>query len=286
MHMASYLMTWVPKWYGIDRLRSVEIARSLRGETIRWSTGKTKRIVPGDRLFALAQGESARGIFGLGIAVSPVVAAPRKHRNREIDGEDPALYVDCRFEVLLDPIVEPMLSLDLLRKRVRGVNWQPRCSGFPIQTEAAADQVTRAWKQHLGRITRSPAYFAEDIPLDLELATTEGNRQLIHHLRIERDPKVVARAKAFWSRTDLFLRCSCCKFSFREAFGDRGGGFIEAHHRKPLGDLTGEERAMTKIEDLVPVCANCHRMLHRLPSISVEGLATSLKEYARHAPLR
>ena len=53
-------------------------------------------------------------------------------------------------------------------------------------------------------------------------------------------------------------------------YGKRGQGFIEAHHRRPIGELN---RATTaKLKDLVMVCSNCHRMLHRPPWITLEAL--------------
>jgi len=41
-----------------------------------------------------------------------------------------------------------------------------------------------------------------------------------------------------------------------------GGAFAEAHHKKPLGTLNAKVK--TRLEDLITVCANCHRMLHRM----------------------
>ncbi|WP_144467670.1 HNH endonuclease [Bacillus toyonensis] len=37
--------------------------------------------------------------------------------------------------------------------------------------------------------------------------------------------------------------------------------FIEGHHTIPVSQLKEGEK--TKIEDIIMVCANCHRMLHR-----------------------
>jgi predicted HNH restriction endonuclease len=50
--------------------------------------------------------------------------------------------------------------------------------------------------------------------------------------------------------------------SFREVYGEIGSGFAEAHHVLPLAQLA--ESVVSSSHDLVTVCANCHRMLHRL----------------------
>lgn len=57
------------------------------------------------------------------------------------------------------------------------------------------------------------------------------------------------------------LTCSACGTDFEAMYGDRGRGFIEVHHTKALSTLRPGER--TKLSDLVLVCSNCHRMIHR-----------------------
>ena len=38
--------------------------------------------------------------------------------------------------------------------------------------------------------------------------------------------------------------------------------FAEAHHLRPLSKKRAKEK--TRLEDLVTVCSNCHRMLHQM----------------------
>ncbi|MFH5882569.1 HNH endonuclease [Liberiplasma polymorphum] len=68
-------------------------------------------------------------------------------------------------------------------------------------------------------------------------------------------------------------KCRVCGFDFYEVYGERGEGFIEIHHKKPLYKIDGETIVDPKY-DLVPLCSNCHRMIHRIKddSISVEDL--------------
>jgi len=42
----------------------------------------------------------------------------------------------------------------------------------------------------------------------------------------------------------------------------QGRGFIEVHHMKPLSSID-EEVVVNPETNLVPLCSNCHRMLHR-----------------------
>lgn len=70
--------------------------------------------------------------------------------------------------------------------------------------------------------------------------------------------------------------CQVCNFSFAEIYGDIGRDFIHVHHIVPLSDIE-EEYQVDPIKDLVPVCPNCHAMIHRKsPPYSVEELQTKI----------
>jgi 5-methylcytosine-specific restriction protein A len=64
--------------------------------------------------------------------------------------------------------------------------------------------------------------------------------------------------------------CAACGLLFEERYGDIGKDFIHVHHLKPLA-LSDGAYQLDPIEDLRPVCPNCHAMLHhqeRLMSIA------------------
>lgn len=70
--------------------------------------------------------------------------------------------------------------------------------------------------------------------------------------------------------------CKVCKFSFKERYGVIGEGFIHVHHIVPIG-LVGKEYKIDPIADLIPVCPNCHAMIHRVtPSLTVSELRNLL----------
>jgi len=107
----------------------------------------------------------------------------------------------------------------------------------------------------------------------------EGRRRLKQHVVLERNRGLVSDAKRHWRRLDPLLRCEVCRMSFAEVYGVRGDEFIEAHHRVPLGQL--EDATETRIVDLAPVCANCHRMLHRGDECSIEQLRSEFEATRR-----
>lgn len=85
----------------------------------------------------------------------------------------------------------------------------------------------------------------------------EGARKSYLVNKYERDPK--NRKKAIEIHG---LNCFGCGFNFEEVYGERGKDFIEVHHVKPLSTVK-EEIVVNPETDLVPVCSNCHRMIHR-----------------------
>lgn len=72
-----------------------------------------------------------------------------------------------------------------------------------------------------------------------------------------------------------------CGFDFEKVYGDYGRNFIEVHHVKPLYDL-GKEEVVNPQTDLVCLCSNCHRMIHRKKEaiLSVEQLTQIIEETA------
>jgi 5-methylcytosine-specific restriction protein A len=76
------------------------------------------------------------------------------------------------------------------------------------------------------------------------------------------------------------IRCSICGMSFEETYGPVGKGFIHVHHIKPISEF-GEAHKVNPKKDLIPVCPNCHAMLHRKINghyLSVEELRSLLEK--------
>jgi hypothetical protein len=69
------------------------------------------------------------------------------------------------------------------------------------------------------------------------------------------------------------LNCVACGFNFEKVYGERGKDFIEVHHVRPLSTI-GNAIDIDPMRDLVPVCSNCHRMIHRRKDdvLSIEQL--------------
>ena len=57
-------------------------------------------------------------------------------------------------------------------------------------------------------------------------------------------------------------RCGACGVLLSEVYGEAAKDLIEVHHLRPLSQRL-EGAAVTKLEDLVGLCPNCHSVAHR-----------------------
>lgn len=100
-----------------------------------------------------------------------------------------------------------------------------------------------------------------------EVVYFEGKRFSVNSTAIERDS--LARRKCL---ENFGFNCDVCKINFEDAYGEMGKNYIHVHHRVDLAQTVGEH-IIDPIRDLVPLCPNCHAMVHtEKPAMSVEKL--------------
>ena len=60
-------------------------------------------------------------------------------------------------------------------------------------------------------------------------------------------------------------QCQCCGMNFAELYGEElGANFIEVHHLKPISTYEEDGIPENFLENLVPLCSNCHSMIHHI----------------------
>ena len=75
--------------------------------------------------------------------------------------------------------------------------------------------------------------------------------------------------------------CAVCEFDFQKSYGAIGSGFIHVHHLLELAEI-GEEYQVDPIHDLIPICPNCHAMLHtKRPAMAIEELREVIRQNGR-----
>ncbi|MBE6844443.1 MAG: hypothetical protein E7508_01835 [Ruminococcus sp.] len=84
----------------------------------------------------------------------------------------------------------------------------------------------------------------------------EGAMRDILSNKYERNLKARSRCIAYYGTA-----CQVCGFDFGVVYGEDFAGKIEVHHIKPLYEIK-EDYVVDPIKDLVPVCPNCHLVLH------------------------
>ena len=59
--------------------------------------------------------------------------------------------------------------------------------------------------------------------------------------------------------------CQCCKMEFEKVYGEIGKEYIEVHHLDPVSnyDAAHDFDPLDEERGLVPLCSNCHSMIHR-----------------------
>lgn len=86
---------------------------------------------------------------------------------------------------------------------------------------------------------------------------TEGKATQYFTTRYERNP--INRAQAIRIHG---TKCMACGFDFESVYGERGKDYIEVHHIVPLASRNEIVNVNPKT-DMIVVCSNCHRMIHR-----------------------
>jgi predicted HNH restriction endonuclease len=101
----------------------------------------------------------------------------------------------------------------------------------------------------------------------------EGSLLDCHGSKYERNRKARQDCLKYYGYT-----CRVCGFDFEKQYGKIGREFIEVHHRTEVSSYGGTNHKVHPIEDLIPVCSNCHSMLHRTrPAMSIADLSSLVK---------
>lgn len=176
---------------------------------------------------------------------------------QEVHYSDPkrqAWYIELRYDVLLHPLKEQILSRSTLLEQIPAVHWSPQASGTSIPPEATALLET-LWSDHLRDRGLSPVSFSEEVSAPERF--WEGALRRITVDAYERDPRARKACIAHYG-----FKCQLCGFDFAVKYGDIGKNFIHVHHLTPLANI-GETYEVDPVKDLIPVCPNCHAMIHK-----------------------
>lgn len=263
----SYLFAWTPdKWNWADLESNIEEIQNKGTTTLRWSCRSHKSIRIGDRAFLVRLGDIPRGIMASGYVVSEPFLSP--HWSGE-DKDVPRVLIE--FDVILNPNKEPILTLDLLKTgNLIKQHWTPQSSGISIHVECA-EELEAVWFDFLTtqNIRVNPFTTSSDTPQTF----SEGTATQITQSRYERNPYARIACIEHYGYS-----CSVCDFNFVSRYGKLGNNFIHVHHLTQVATI-GKKYSVDPIEDLRPVCPNCHAMLHKKnPPLTIEELKALINQ--------
>lgn len=260
--MNTYLVTWNPQnstWANLPE----QAQQTRHGVSVveQWSCGNTKRIAKGERLFLLKQGpEQPKGIMASGVVSSEgVFEGPHWDAEKAEHGEF-AHYINGHWEIILNPDCEALLPVSAFQYgELPFFHWNTQKSGILIP-DAVAEVMEQIWSRHVEAVRGTGTAYSVSSSDPEESEFPEGRVLYRVHRFHERNSDLVAKVKSI-AKNSGHLECSVCSFDFFKTYGEVGKDFIECHHTIPVSKLS--EGMTTKIADMVLVCSNCHRMLHR-----------------------
>lgn len=262
----TFLFAWNPnRWDWVDLKESIDHLETIGYVERRWSCGNSKSIKKGDRVFLIRLGKEPRGIMGSGYAKSTYYVAPHW------DGTEGKTtnYIDIEFDILINP--EESILFDKYSLESIDTNnvqqWFPQQSGISIKQEVV-DALESNWFNFIieNNYIRN-SFVSNDVITDIKETFQEGKSKDVTQTRYERNPEARKRCLSHYGHS-----CKVCTFNFEHHFGEVGKGFIHVHHLNQISEI-GREYEIDPIKDLIPVCPNCHSMIHsKRPAFTIEEI--------------
>lgn len=256
--MRAYLYTWNPnRWVWSDQQDAIYRVNNNDQYDMYWSCGNTKRIEIGDMFFLIRLVVEPKGIIGCGYISSRPYLLLHWDEEKASEGKS-ALRTDLLFKALSE---KPIVSLSYLQDKYPNYTWTPQAGGLSVPDEIA---------EELFSLIQGNAQFRFEPIAKAEIEKyAEGKTRSVTYKTYDRSP--AARQACI---NHFGYSCAVCGFNFEQAYGVIGSRYIEVHHLNQVADI-GAEYLVDPIRDLRPVCANCHRMLHKTrPPLSIEELKT------------
>lgn len=109
----------------------------------------------------------------------------------------------------------------------------------------------------------------------------EGAVKEISVTTFERNTKAIDLCKKHYMKNEGKLVCQICGFDFGAFYGEEYENMSHVHHTIPLSAIR-ENYVVDPVNDLLPICPNCHMVLHRFnKNLQREITVEELKERIR-----
>lgn len=225
---------------------------------------QNKGLQPNDIVYVYVTGETAKVMYQMKVVVAQV-------ENYEYPETQKVFWIDkAQIEEYKGKysILEKLNKVDKVTLTRKNLIQEQLISKAPIQGRTTDNpkgkkpEEAEAHKKLLAFI--ADQFTSEvksfDYPDEANLENQsfpEGAKKTVQVNRYERNPE--ARAKCIKIHG---TRCKICEMSFAETYGTFAKDFIHVHHITSLSEIS-DSYEVNPETDLLPVCPNCHAMLHR-----------------------
>ena len=160
------------------------------------------------------------------------------------DGDDPEYSINVHW--FIDLRGYQINVADVIKK----VGYQPR---------GAVRRIVKRKEEIASLVDKFSAKQKFVPPDEIEQPETyhEGALVTITVNAYERNIKARRKCIEHWG-----VLCAVCKMNFFENYGPLGQGYIHVHHLIPLSEIANKYK-VDPINEMRPVCPNCHAMLHK-----------------------
>ena len=167
-----------------------------------------------------------------------------------------------------------MKSHDTLVKQNYATN---HANGFQITPQGVA--YVEAYKDAIDYLLNDEFNY-EDVKTAIENISSLGRRHVVPVEEVISEGRIITRSSKARERSSRLrmiaiehlthnnlIGCDCCGFNFPTVYGQTyGKDCIEIHHIKPIFQYQGDtfdQLVANALNNLLPVCPNCHRVIHK-----------------------
>jgi hypothetical protein len=188
-----------------------------------------------------------------------------------------------------------LLSIKYTHPHICGVNWfykeeiiYEKKAGYkelPIKT--IVDREIEEFPEKIQLIIKNYELkeLAQQLPADEEKELSAFEGKIIEKWRmnrfIERSSKLVQDYKQKYIIGKKQQNCQGCEKDNAKQYGIEPIYFLELHHINPLAGRKDIESSITREEDVVLLCPNCHTAIHKMILQRKEIKAISLEEFRK-----
>ncbi|RJP53738.1 MAG: hypothetical protein C4583_03945 [Anaerolineaceae bacterium] len=171
-------------------------------------------------------------------------------------------YLDKRSEELVKDLQSECESYSL----EQGLSYRKEFDSLPLLVEISVTDAD-------ARAIENPDEVLENEFVSAGRPIFEGAVKKVTVNAYERNPKARKACISHYG-----FSCTVCGMNFEKMYGEVGKKYIHVHHLKLVSDIK-EEYEVDPINDLRPVCPNCHAMIHRQnPPYSIDEVKSFIEK--------